>query len=200
MAVTLKQRIRFILGGLEPRAWMTFEEIRNRLPGVSYLSIASTLTNMATVEQVRRRGKRGSYTYRSGTRPVTDAKRSGRRPRIRTGFQYLARLERTEGYGGGSGEGVSDKRNGNQELVYQAIARGHALVGEIMQATGLEEQTVRNHAKRLLDARRIERDYTPDDRHLVRYVVLKRRCLLAETWTGVRPSRFDDVTEIEVPF
>lgn len=73
----------------------------------------------------------------------------------------------------------------NMERVYRAIARGCDQVGEIMESTGLEENTVRTYIKRLRDAERVGRDKFHDDRHRTRYFVLRKRCLLAECWRGV---------------
>lgn len=76
------------------------------------------------------------------------------------------------------------EHNGNQERVYTAVAHGHSLLGEIMEATGLEESTVRTALLRLKDAGRVDREPSPNQRHHTRYFVLRGRCLLAECWRG----------------
>lgn len=95
--MTLKQRIRFLTDGLARGAWLSFQDFRERMPGVSYDSIASALGQMYRSEQLLRRGDRKSYQYRSGPRPVLKKAR-GRIPRSAAalGFMALARLEKTD--------------------------------------------------------------------------------------------------------
>lgn len=46
-------------------------------------------------------------------------------------------------------------QNGNQELVYQAIASGARLIGDIERLTGLDPDTIHNHVRRLSDVGRV---------------------------------------------
>lgn len=94
--MTLKQRIRYLCDGLRAGEWLTLADFRERLGG-SGNSIATAVSQMAVRDQLKRRGNRKSYAYRSGTRPVVE-KRKGVAPKTaaRLGFMALARLERTD--------------------------------------------------------------------------------------------------------
>lgn len=90
--MTLKERIRYICEALEKGVYLSVREIADKL-AVPYGSVASLITKMHLSGQLKRAGKRLSYRYRAGRSAVTAGKR-GRLPRIRTGFKYLARLEK----------------------------------------------------------------------------------------------------------
>lgn len=92
--MTLKQRIRYLLDGLADDAWLTGAEIRARLGGHAG-AVGSAITLMYQSEQLERRGSFPNYEYRAGERPVVAVGR-GSKPRLRTGFMYLARLERED--------------------------------------------------------------------------------------------------------
>lgn len=70
-------------------------------------------------------------------------------------------------------------QNGNQELVYSAIARGARTVGDIERATGLDPDTISNHVRRLSDVGRVHR---VNASRPAQYEVTRTGCLLAEAW------------------
>ncbi len=70
---------------------------------------------------------------------------------------------------------------GIQQLVYKAIASGNKLVGEVMEATGLDEDTVRTAIARLRDAGDIARERAKGATN-TSYYARGKKCLLAETW------------------
>lgn len=95
--MTLKQRIRYLTDGLRAGCWLSFADIRERLPGEPYDSIATALGQMYRSEQLRRRGSRKCFEYRSGRRPVV-AKKRGRAAKApeQRGFMALARLRESD--------------------------------------------------------------------------------------------------------
>lgn len=158
--MTLRQRIRYLTDGLDKGApGLTLDEIALRLPDVPQHTLQRAVREMWNADQLVRRRLRYSSGPATPRAIVDEADREARL------FAW----------------------NGNQQRVLEAIERGHALIGEIMEATGLEEQTVRNHVRRLCQGYKVHREHTPDGRHLARYVPTRRRCLLAESWTGLRP-------------
>jgi hypothetical protein len=91
--MNLKERIRFLTDGLAEGAWLSTAEIRLRVGGHAG-AVSSAISEMYQSEQLERRGTNPpGCEYRSGSRPVVAVGR-GSRPRARTGFQHLARLER----------------------------------------------------------------------------------------------------------
>jgi DNA-binding transcriptional ArsR family regulator len=70
--------------------------------------------------------------------------------------------------------------NGNQEFVYQTLARiGSGAIGDIAQAAGLENATVSNHLRRLRDKGRVRciRGTFP-----MQWEVVRSECLLDQVW------------------
>lgn len=161
--MTLRQRIKYLCDGLTENApGLSLPDLRERLPEVRSSTLKRTVREMIAQNQlVARCDERHVYRLRTGTASV----------RI-----ILSKEEREAAHS-----------HGNQ-IVLDAIQRGHALVSEIMAATGLDERTVRFHVRRLMQLYRVRREYTPDDRHLARYMATRRPFLLAQAWTGVRPA------------
>lgn len=91
--MTLKQRIRYIVDGLAKRQWLRLSEIQERLLPASRNAVASNVGTMFRAEQLIRRRSGHSFEYRAGRKPVVPMI-FGTVPRVRTGFQYLARLEK----------------------------------------------------------------------------------------------------------
>lgn len=164
--MTLKERVRYLTDGLAVASpGLSLQDLGQRMPDIAAGRLKRCVRTMIEVGQLTVRADR-QHVYRmlSGPKPV--------------------RVMRTEPEK--AAQRVADEKynNGTQQLVLEAIQAGNELVGDIMHATGLEELTVRNHVRRLMQALKVQR--APGDGP-ARYVATGRTCLLARVWTGVRP-------------